>query len=143
MTVKAFYADSLATEPGGNMDLVYPKGNAKVYWAADYDALAAELALEKQLRADVTFSNVTFIKQIRRLQASEEEQKTRIRELEAARDKLLSACQDSDDAQYGTLSTTFVQTILGPTLKASPPYPWCHQPSVCRGTCPMDPSCGE
>jgi hypothetical protein len=29
--------------------------------------------------------------------------------LEHARDRLLSACEDSDDAQYGTLSTTFVQ----------------------------------
>ena len=33
----------------------------------------------------------------------------RIAELEAARDRLLSACQDSDDGCHGTLSTTFVQ----------------------------------
>lgn len=49
----------------------------------DWEAIQAELALEKQLRADVTLSNVTFIKQIRRVQASEEEQKARNRELEA------------------------------------------------------------
>lgn len=25
------------------------------------------------------------------------------------------------------------------------PYPWCHQPAVCRGRscCPRDPNCGE
>jgi hypothetical protein len=36
---------------------------------------------------------------------------------------------------YPASSVTFIEP--------SPPYPWCRQPSVCRGTCPMDPSCGE
>jgi hypothetical protein len=43
---------------------------------ARVNALEAELALEKQLRADVAFSNATFIKQIRRLQSQVEELST-------------------------------------------------------------------
>lgn len=30
-----------------------------------------------------------------------------------------------------------------PPRTPSPPYPWCRQPSVCRGTCPMEQSCGD
>lgn len=49
MTAQPFYTDCLFTAPAvGGVKLTYPKGNAKVYWAADYDALAAELASEKQ-----------------------------------------------------------------------------------------------
>jgi hypothetical protein len=36
----------------------------------------------------------------------------RLTALEVARGRLLAACEDSNDAQYGTLSTDFVRTIL-------------------------------
>jgi hypothetical protein len=66
-------------------------------------------------------------------------QLARIRELEALllefNDANLPGPSNDWDARF--------DAVIAGLRPAKPPYPWCRQPSVCRGTCPMDPSCGE
>jgi hypothetical protein len=38
---------------------------------------------------------------------------------------------------YQTLHPTTI------ALQSQPPYPWCHTPKICHGSCYNDPSCGD
>lgn len=60
--IQHFYADCLFTSPGGPQRLEYPKGNAKVYFAADYDARATgeQKAIEYSIKLQRLIENLKY-----------------------------------------------------------------------------------
>lgn len=106
-------------------------GSDGVVLAADYDALSAELA--------VLVKHPTMLGLARRIAVLE----AALRDLLDDMGEVTGERHHRDKYRVYQISPQTMTAARAVLTPASPPYPWCRQPSVCRGTCPMDPCCGE
>ena len=112
-------------------------GSDGVVLAADYDALTRELAQCKEWHANWLKAEPQYIARVAALEAA-------LRDLLDDVGEVTGERHHRDKYRVYQISPqtmTAARAVLTPAPKG--PYPWCRQPSVCRGTCPMDPSCGE